>query len=53
MAPPESRAALKEFGRPEYDKMIADHPIEMPLDADKLVVAFRRWDEQVGSGKKR
>ncbi len=53
MAPPESRAALKEFGRPEYDRMIAEHPIEMPLDPDKMVVAFRRWDEQVGSGKKR
>ncbi|MGF3022473.1 extracellular solute-binding protein [Methylobacterium aquaticum] len=53
MAPPESRAALKEFGRPDYDRMIAETPIEMPLDPDKLVVAFRRWDEQVGSGKKR
>ena len=26
MAPKESQAAIKEFGRPEYEKMIADNP---------------------------
>jgi putative spermidine/putrescine transport system substrate-binding protein len=51
MAPAESQAAIKEFGRAKYDKLIADNPIEVPLDPDKMVVAFRRWDEQVGSGK--
>jgi putative spermidine/putrescine transport system substrate-binding protein len=53
MAPPESQAAIKEFGRPQYDKLIADNPIETPLDPDKLVIAFRRWDEEVGAGKRK
>ena len=30
-------------------KLIADNPIEQPLDADKLVLAFKRWDQQVGT----
>jgi putative spermidine/putrescine transport system substrate-binding protein len=49
MAPKESQEVVKEFGRPIYDKLIADNPVEVPLDAEKLVYAFRRWDEQVGS----
>ena len=48
MAPQQSQDDIREFGRPIYDKLIADVPIELPLDADKLVYAFRRWDEQVG-----
>ena len=48
MAPQQSQDDIREFGRPMYDKLIADVPIELPLDADKLVYAFRRWDEQVG-----
>ena len=51
MAPADSQAALKEFGRPEYEAMIADHPKELPLDADKMVLAFRRWDEEIGAKK--
>jgi len=51
LAPEESQKAIKEFGRPEYDKLIADVPAELPLDADKMVTAFRMWDEQIG-GKK-
>lgn len=51
MAPPESQAALREFGRPEYDRLIAEVPKELPLDAEALVVAFRRWDEEIGSRK--
>ena len=51
MAPAASQAALKEYGRPEYDQLIADNPKEMPLAADKMVMAFRRWDEEIG-GKK-
>ena len=53
MAPPESQKAIKEFGRPEYDKLIAENPIETPLDPDKMVVAFRMWDEQVGGAKRK
>ena len=51
MAPAESRAAIGEYGRHQYERWIADNPVEVPLDADKMVLAFRRWDEQVGSGK--
>jgi putative spermidine/putrescine transport system substrate-binding protein len=51
MAPKESQEVIAEFGRPEYDKIIAETPNETPLDADQMVLAFRRWDEQVG-GKK-
>ncbi|HYG88411.1 MAG TPA: extracellular solute-binding protein [Azospirillum sp.] len=51
MAPPESQQAIKEFGRPEYEKLIAENPIELPLDAKGLVDAFRLWDERIGAAK--
>ncbi|PWC80313.1 ABC transporter substrate-binding protein [Azospirillum sp. TSH100] len=51
MAPKESQDAIAEYGRPSYDKLIADNPIELPLAADKLVQAFRRWDEEIGARK--
>ena len=28
-------------------------PLETPLDPDKMVVAFRMWDEQVGGAKRK
>ena len=49
MAPQASQDAINEFGRPEYARLIADTPMELPLDADKLVYAFKRWDQQVGA----
>lgn len=51
MAPKESQEAIKEFGRPEYDRWIADNPMEIPLSADKIVTAFRIWDERIGAKK--
>lgn len=51
MAPAASQAAIKEYGRPQYDKLIAETPIEVPLTPDKMVLAFRRWDEEIGSKK--
>jgi putative spermidine/putrescine transport system substrate-binding protein len=51
MAPEESQKIIKEYGRPEYDSLIADNPKEVPLPPAKLVVALRRWDEQVGAQK--
>lgn len=51
LAPEESQKAIKEFGRPEYDKLIAEVPAEPPLDPDKMVIAFRMWDEQIGAKK--
>ena len=50
-APEASRKAIEEFGRPEYDALIADNPIEVPLDAKSLVAAFDRWDREIGGGK--
>jgi putative spermidine/putrescine transport system substrate-binding protein len=49
MAPQQSQDDLSEFGRPFYDKLIADTPIELPLDAPQLVFAFNRWDKQIGA----
>lgn len=51
MAPAESQQAIKDYGRPEYDKLIADNPLEVPLDAKALVAAFDRWDREVGGAK--
>jgi putative spermidine/putrescine transport system substrate-binding protein len=53
MAPKESQDAIREYGRPEYDKLIAETPTELPLDADKMVQAFRRWDEEIGARRAR
>ena len=53
MAPEESQKAIKEFGRPEYEKLIADNPVEVPLQPDAMVAAFRRWDEEIGGAKKK
>ena len=46
-----SQQAIKDYGRPEYDTLIADTPIEVPLDAKSLVKAFDRWDREVGGAK--
>jgi len=49
MAPAESRRVIEEFGRPEYAALMSGSPIELPLRPERMVLAFRRWDEQVGS----
>ncbi len=51
MAPQESQDVIKEFGRPEYDKMIAADPIEAPLFGSALIAAFHKWDEEIGAAK--
>ena len=51
MAPKESQDVMAEFGRPEYDKLLAETPTELPLEADQMVIAFRQWDERVGAKK--
>lgn len=53
MAPEDSQKAIKEFGRPEYEKWIAEAPLETPLDPDQMVLAFRRWDEEIGGAKRK
>jgi len=51
LATKESQDVLKEFGRPIYEKLIAEHPVEVQLPPQKLVAAFRRWDQEVGTQK--
>jgi putative spermidine/putrescine transport system substrate-binding protein len=51
MAPADSQQAITDFGRPEYEKLIADNPLEVPLDAKALVTAFDRWDREIGGSK--
>jgi putative spermidine/putrescine transport system substrate-binding protein len=50
-APQDSQDAIKKFGRPEYDDLIATTPKELPLDAKALVKAFDLWDRQIGGAK--
>lgn len=52
LAPQKSQDIIKEFGRPEYAALIADNPIELPLTPDRMVVAFRKWDELIGAKRK-
>jgi putative spermidine/putrescine transport system substrate-binding protein len=49
MAPPESQKLVSEFARPMYAKLFEDIPMETQLDADPMVYAFLRWDQQVGA----
>ena len=51
MAPKESQEAIKEFGRPEYDKWLSEFPHTQSLEAKQQVEAFRIWDQQVGAAK--
>ncbi|WP_131114933.1 extracellular solute-binding protein [Lichenihabitans psoromatis] len=51
MAPEDSQEAIKTFGRPDYDQLIADHPLEVPLEAKTMVAAFGLWDQRIGAGK--
>jgi putative spermidine/putrescine transport system substrate-binding protein len=51
MAPADSQEAIKEFGRPEYEKLIADNPLDTPLDAKGQVDAFKKWDQEIGGAK--
>ena len=53
LAPAESQKVIQEYGRAEYAKAITDNPQELPLTPDKLVIAFSRWDEQIGGQKKK
>jgi putative spermidine/putrescine transport system substrate-binding protein len=51
MAPAESQQAIGEYGRPEYEQLIANNPLEVPLDAKSLVAAFDKWDREIGGAK--
>lgn len=51
MAPQESQDVIKEFGRAKYDQLITQFPTEVPLTPERLVAAFRRWDQEIGAAK--
>jgi putative spermidine/putrescine transport system substrate-binding protein len=51
MAPQESQDAVNSVLRPEFDEIIANSEVQLPLDAPSLVRAFEIWDERIGSGK--
>lgn len=51
MAPQESQNVIKRYGRDSYDRMIAEHPKETPLDTTSMVAAFDRWDREIGGAK--
>ncbi|WP_326999895.1 extracellular solute-binding protein [Dactylosporangium sp. NBC_01737] len=51
MAPADSQKAITDYGRAEYDQLIAGNPLEVPLDAKALVAAFDKWDREVGGAK--
>src|SRR5450432_1045851 len=51
VAPKESQDAIKEYGRPEYDKWLAEFPHTQSLPPSAQVEAFKIWDQQVGAAK--
>lgn len=53
MAPKESQAAVTEYYRPEYDKLIPNNPKAPPLEPKAMVAAFEKWDREIGADKVR
>jgi putative spermidine/putrescine transport system substrate-binding protein len=51
LAPPASQKVVKEYRRPEYDKLFATVPVETQLDVNDIVFMFDRWDREVGGSK--
>ena len=51
MAPKEGQDAVQQFGRPEYDKWLAQFPHTQSLPPQAQVEAFRIRDQQVGAQK--
>jgi putative spermidine/putrescine transport system substrate-binding protein len=49
MAPEESQKLVGEFGRAIYPKLIAEVPMEVTLETEKLLYAYDRWNQQVGA----
>jgi putative spermidine/putrescine transport system substrate-binding protein len=50
-APQKSQDVIKEFGRAEYAEWITKNPHAQPLEDKALVAAFKKWDQEIGSGK--
>ncbi len=51
MAPADSQQAIKDFGDPSFEKLIADNPKATPLEAKDMVAAFDKWDREIGGSK--
>jgi len=51
MAPQSSQDVIKKYGRPEYDDLIANNPIQPSLPAADQVAAFDTWNREIGSAK--
>jgi putative spermidine/putrescine transport system substrate-binding protein len=51
MAPQQSQDVIAQYGRPEYEALIADHPTATPLQTKDMVAAFDRWDREIGAGQ--
>ena len=52
MAPQKSKDTVAQFGRPEYDDLIKNNPVETSLPPADQVTAFGLWDQKIGSQKK-
>ncbi len=52
MAPQKSQDVVRQFGRPEYDDLIKNNPVEVSLPPQDQVTAFQLWDQKIGSTKK-
>lgn len=46
-----SQDIIKQYGRPEYDTIIQQAKIVLPLGTDQIVAAFAKWDKEIGGGK--
>jgi putative spermidine/putrescine transport system substrate-binding protein len=51
MAPAKSQEVIQKYGRPEYAKLLSDHPHVVPLNAQAMVAAFQKWDREIGAQK--
>ena len=51
LAPPASQQVVKEYARPEYQRLFSAVPVETQLDVDDIVFMFDKWDREVGGSK--
>jgi putative spermidine/putrescine transport system substrate-binding protein len=51
LAPPASQKIVKEYRRPEYDRLFATVPVVTQLDVNDIVFMFDKWDREVGGSK--
>jgi len=49
MAPQASQDVIKNFGRTEYEALIAKYPVKPPLGNTALAQMFDKWDREIGA----